>query len=72
MRHILSYIPLPIVQHGCHGNPLFIWYHRLKSEILSYLTIFKVCSPKLDHIWGVKAKYVNFSTIISHNDVIRF
>ena len=67
MRHILSYISLPIAYHGCHGNQLFKWYQRLK--ILSYFRVFSGYEARnwyIDHIWAVEAKCMNFGIIIIH------
>ena len=79
MRHNLSYMPLPIVHHRCHGNPLFTWYYRLKKWIIVIsLATFKEWSLKLVHrpYLERRCQYMNFGTsnhlIWRHNHVIWF
>ena len=67
--------PLPIVHYGCHGSPLFTWYHNLKKwNIVIFLTILKVWSPKLAQgsYLGCIGQVYKFFTKISHYYVIWF
>ena len=74
MRHILNYIPLPIVYHGCHGNPIFAWCYRLKSEIMSYLEHFSMYQAQnwyIDHIWDVESIKVRYCHILNNFQYIK-